>query len=461
MTFHELQSPEAARDYLLAGLALGRVVRPQPMNIRTPLRWLLEIASEGHPVPPPGFVHDLGSIVFGAEVVRHPTADDPVAWPAHALARYDDAVLGKLFSDRSLERAADALRRLNPRDSVRGLAYILERIRERTGLGGVGLGTGPIKTLLEAPPELVARQALATLSSGQGHPILAAQYQELHEQFRLAADLLGPEDIFELEQGTALAELGQRVAVRQVVRTAALLYQSLPTAPPPPRPERRTAATPLPDEDAYPVGGFSSLSNRGSTESLLHSQLAFMEKDEADRPDLFDVKFLRDELLYYSRDENQFYRRRRRFRLLLEPDLTRARLKDPDAPVQRIVLLLAAIVASIRKITEWLSVDALTFEIALPADGSLDQESEVLKIVFRNEIEAGTVRLGPVAETAAIELRMSTVATDEREVTGIVVDRIPVWVEAGEPSRIDTQEVREAWDDVTRSLAEYAVRAAN
>ena len=57
------------------------------------------------------------------------------------------------------------------------------------------------------------------------------------------------------------------------------------------------------DEDTYPVGGFTSISTRGSIESLLHSQLAYMETDE--RPDLFDIKFLRDELLYYARDENQ------------------------------------------------------------------------------------------------------------------------------------------------------------
>ena len=30
----------------------------------------------------------------------------------------------------------------------------------------------------------------------------------------------------------------------------------------------------------------------------------------AERPDLFDIKFLRDELLYYARDENRFLRRR-------------------------------------------------------------------------------------------------------------------------------------------------------
>ena len=51
------------------------------------------------------------------------------------------------------------------------------------------------------------------------------------------------------------------------------------------------------DEDQYPVGGYTSISTRGSIESLLHSQLAYMEPES---PDLFDMKFVRDELFYYS-----------------------------------------------------------------------------------------------------------------------------------------------------------------
>ena len=35
---------------------------------------------------------------------------------------------------------------------------------------------------------------------------------------------------------------------------------------------------------------------------------------------MFDIKFIRDELLYYSRDENQFLRRRRAFVFGLSAD---------------------------------------------------------------------------------------------------------------------------------------------
>ena len=145
--------------------------------------------------------------------------------------------------------------------------------------------------------------------------------------------MLAPEDVFELEHGTALAELGQRVALRQVLQAARRFEDALPARRVRPFAGRQEVPTHVLDEDTYPVGGFASISNRGSIESLLHSQLAYMEPESAARPDLFDVKFLRDELLYYSRDENQFLRRRRTFVIVLAPDLVQARFKDADLPV--------------------------------------------------------------------------------------------------------------------------------
>ena len=174
-------------------------------------------------------------------------------------------------------------------------------------------------------------------------------YEELIAAARRAPEALGPEDLFELEAGTALDEEGPRLARRQVLQAAAALEAGLPRHRLAPSTGRREVPTRILDEDTYPVGGFTSLSNRGSVESLLHSQLAYMEPDDAERPDLFDVKFLRDELLYYARDENQFLRRRRTFVFVLQPDLVSARFKDAESPYQRIVLLLAAVVVLVRQ----------------------------------------------------------------------------------------------------------------
>src|SRR5205814_1584150 len=121
---------------------------------------------------------------------------------------------------------------------------------------------------------------------------------------RRAPEVLGVEDLSELEAGTALEDEGPRLARRQVWQAVKALEAALPRYRPAPSARRVEVPTRILDEDTYPVGGFTSIANRGSIESLLHSQLAYMEPDGAERPDLFDIKFLRDELLYYARDEN-------------------------------------------------------------------------------------------------------------------------------------------------------------
>ncbi|MCZ2342820.1 MAG: hypothetical protein LC104_13675, partial [Bacteroidales bacterium] len=124
-------------------------------------------------------------------------------------------------------------------------------------------------------------------------------------------------------------------------------------------------------------------------------------------PDLFDVKFIREELFYYARDENQFLRRRRTFVFAFFPDLTAARFKDPELPVQRIVLALAAVLALVRKLTDWLSTDALTFEILFVSAQSTDteplaQEAELLQLLLRELIERQAASIRTVAHPAAL-----------------------------------------------------------
>ena len=167
---------------------------------------------------------------------------------------------------------------------------------------------------------------------------------------------------------------------------------------------RKEVPTRVLDEDTYPVGGFTSISTKGSVESLLHSQLAYMEHDPDLRPDLFDVKFLRDELYYYSRDENQFLRRRRTFLFCLYPDLVKARFKDSELPFQRIVVILGLLLTAVRKLSEWLSTDALKFEFLLIQDKvakPLAQEGALLEMLFREQIENKTVEVIHLAEDPA------------------------------------------------------------
>jgi hypothetical protein len=368
--------------------------------VKEPLEWAMEIVANGQPMPPIGVVADLGHVALAAEPASpesRPLSALP-SLPLNLLRTYEDHVLGKIYADWSYARASEALRRYQGRDRARGLAFLLNQMRERAQFPAVDLPLGVMKQALETSPSELLAQGWESVARDGSMPLLSNLYEALISAARRLAEVLGPEDIFELEQRTALDEFGQRLALRQGVRAAASLEGSLPRHPYRPAVHRHEVATRILDEDTYPVGGFTSLSNRGTVESLLHSQLAYIEPAE-ERPDLFDIKFLRDELLYYSRDENQFLRRRRTFVIVLSSDLVVTRFKDAELHYQRGILLLALIVVLIRKLAQWLTTDALQFHIlfvAATGEGPLGNERGLLQTLLRDLIANQTVSLASV-----------------------------------------------------------------
>jgi len=399
----ELRDPEHARAYILQGLWLQRVVPPNPALVRPALEWALEVAAGGLPLPPVGFVADLGNVVYGHDRGRagYGTADVP-GWPPTLARSYEDHVLGKLYADWTFERATDALRRYTGRDQAKGLAYVVRQIRERGKIGGVELSPAVIRGLLPLAGDDLLGQGYALLSRDGPLPLLVRQYEALVSSARRMAEVLGPEDVIALEQRTALADMGQYVAHRQILQATARIEARLPHRPARPMTGRKEVPTRILDEDRYPVGGYTSIATKGSIESLLHSQLAFMEEEQ---PDLFDMKFVRDELFYYSRDENQFLRRRRLFVFAFSPDLIAARFKDPGLPAQRIVLALGLVLALVRKLIDWLSTDALRFELVFVAGGAgvvppLAHEQELLHLLLREAFERGAAGLRTLPQSA-------------------------------------------------------------
>ncbi len=395
-------------------------------------------------------------------------------WPAGLTRRYEDLVLGKLDADGSMARGSDALARYRGSDRDKGLAFLIDRLGRRAGIGGVLLNPAVVKSAQESPAEGLLAEGWESLARDGLMPVLPALYEGLVAAVREMHDALGPEDVFELEHGTALAAFSQRVALRQVLQAADAFEKGVALERPRTPARRHDVATRILDEDTYPVGGFSSISTRGSIESLLHSQLAFMEPGE--RPDLFDIKFLRDELLYYARDENQFFRRRRTFVLALYPDLVFARVKDAGLPHQRIVLLLALLVAAVRKLIERLSDEAIVFEFLFVRKGDaepLAAERAMVEMVLREPIANGTAVIGSIAENelaprCVARARRSlchvlTVATTDRSlvaegvpVASLRLDRPrPVFRSGDEPAAIlepESDEALTSWHAVLERL---------
>jgi hypothetical protein len=400
---NELNDHVEIRRFLAQGLWLQRIAAPKPASVPNVLRRARRLASEGEPVPPVGFIADVGQLVFGtgSDTRTFGAGLDVPGWPPGLSRAYEDLVLGKLDADASMARAADALARYRGSDRDKGMAFLLDRLGRRAGIGGVQLNPAVVKSALELRAEELLAEGWESLARDGPLPLLVTLYEALIGAVRDAAEALGPEDVFELEHGTALAAFSQRVALRQVLQAADAFEKGVALERPRTPARRHDVATRILDEDTYPVGGFSSISTRGSIESLLHSQLAYMEPYE--RPDLFDIKFLRDELLYYARDENRFLRRRRTFLFALDSDLARARIKDAGLPHQRIVLLLALLVAAVRKLIERLSDEALSFEFLFLEEGkgaTLAPEQALVEMILREPIATGLVTTARIGVSA-------------------------------------------------------------
>ena len=83
-------------------------------------------------------------------------------------------------------------------------------------------------------------------------------------------------------------------------------------------------------------------------------------------------------------------------------DLIGARFKDAALPCQRIVMVQSLIVALVRKLSDWLSFDAIRFEVLFVQEGNknlLEEEAKLLRLLLREPIERGD---GEVAEVPKI-----------------------------------------------------------
>jgi hypothetical protein len=478
LNLFELRDPVEARQFVAQGLWLIRATSPTEALVETALAWSLEIAAQGEPMPPVGVVADIGQLLIEPRwSVSNSTGSalELPGWPAGLSRSYEDVVLGKLDADPSFARASDALARYRGRDFGRGLAFVVDRLRSRSRVGGVIINPVALKVEAGRAASQILADGWESLEQDGPMPILLDLYGDWVKAARDLADVLGPEDVFELEHGTALASFGQRIALRQVLQVAVDFEASVPVDKPRPSGRRPEVSTRFLDEDAYPVGGFSSISTRGTIESLLHSQLVYMEPGE--RPDPFDIKFVRDELLYYARDENQFLRRRRSFVFALLPDLARCRVKDPGLPRQRIVLLLGLLVAAIRRLSLWLGDDSLTFEVVFVEESRVDSlvhERELIELILgeaiaRGEVSTARMPLGALVEMTAsrsrrslchalvVSIEATSFDAELAMVSLLVADGpIPMLGLGGDrPEYLEDGEALEAWRGVLCRLLEF------
>lgn len=476
MQMIEIRDPEEARRHILQGMLLSRAAPISAQRMSDALRWAVELVSDGSPLPLLGFVADVGQIALGPPTSIDATPLPDVEGLDHSLTRrYEDYVLGKLYADLSFERGSDALLRFHGRDRDRGLAYFINQQRIRCGLGGALLTPAVLKGLLQMPPDALIQLTWQSADEGISDRLIE-EYECLIGAVRNTGELLGPEDLFELESGTALAEFGQRIALRHVLQAAETLRRDVPRQKPRSQPRSYRVATNLAEEDSYPIGGFSSISNRGTIESLVRSELAYIDDDV--RPDLFDIKFARNELLYYSRDENQLLRRRITFAFILYPDLVATRIKDDGLPYQRIILVLGSLYIAVKQLIDWLSTDAIRFEflfVSSTPEEELSSERTLIETLFREEMTLGVVvsesiAMDQIASRCSALARTSlchtlSIASNDMQEPDEFSIAARMWIDAAEPTLVFPNEAlhesenqgMDAWQDQLERLLRFWV----
>ena len=397
----ELRDPEALERWICTGLCLTRAARPSERIIRRAIPWIEACVHQAPALPPVGFIADLGALLEADEAPRPDGVRTSEPALDRALRAYEDAVFGRLARDPRLDLASDALSRLPDSLRAEGVAALVEHLMARLRLGaGTAVVPAAARRVLRRPPaELLARGLRGLREDGElMRSVFTRAYRELVDRARHIDTLLSDADLFLLQNLSALRDLGQRVAVQQIMEAAQVLSRELPRRAF--RSEGRPGATStrVHAEGAFPAGGFASLSRHGALDSLLCSELAYMEQDGATGLDLFDVRFAEDDLLHYSRDEAVLRLDRRCIAFLLHPDLARARVKDPNLPWQRLVLVLGLILCAVRQLETWLGRDALRLRVvfvAPPAEqpDGLEAERQLCQVLLRESIQRGTVEV--------------------------------------------------------------------
>lgn len=423
MTQERLDGPQA-EAFVSACAALAREPATSPTWYELSLRSLEAALGERPLLPAPVLVFDVTALLNGERL--QPVTPPAVDAVREAVRGYEDHVLARLLADRRWPRVSEAFLALPQSLRAAAVGLVVTQVLQRLGLeGGTGVSIGVVRRLVTKPPEELLEAGRQALYEPETAARVVDGLTLMAKAARRTRELLSDAEVFLVENLAALQTLAARVALSQLAQVAQAIEERLPARVRTQGFEDGDAPTQLEEDSAYPVGGFSSISTSGSLENLVTSELVYMDREV--RPDLFDVRFVEGELLYYARDESVAVRRRRTLVLVFDASLRSAAVKDPGEQYQRLVWLLGATAALVRKLSAWLDTDALHFELVFAGaaeDAALHEEEAVLGLLLREYRERGQLDLAR-AESAAQAVTMARRAHGQRARAFVLASKFP------------------------------------
>ncbi len=468
-----------AEAFLSAAMVLARDAASTPTWFETSVRALEAAYSERPLLPAPTLAFDLTALLHGERLL--PVAAAGIASIRDALRGYEDHVLARLLADRRWTRLTEALIAQPKEYRAAAVGLITAQLLARLRLSeGTGVSPGVVRRFASRLPDEVRELGRTSLYDEDIAKRVAQGLNQLAQAARRTRELLSDAEVFLMENLSALKGLGARVALAQLAEVAQSVDERLPTRLRGDMGDEGDAPTTLEVEAAYPVGGFSSISTHGAVENLVTSELIYMEHGDEPhaRPDLFDVRFVENELLYYARDESVAVRKKRVLTLIFDASLQRARVKDSGEMYQRLVWLMGSVTALVRKLSQWLSAQALVFELTFVKEGEeapLAEEEGVMGLLLREYRERGQVHFHH-ASSSFEAVRAAREQHRQRAHVVVLSTKMPVglegdatadvlvdaggahpkvhWAKARPERESTAMTALEAWAETTRQLLE-------
>lgn len=376
-------------EEIAAAVAVGVVDEPPKEALPRALGWAIEIFGGGLDEVPLAAIHDVGFVLWRGRAVRlcggrlrcaldldsPMDDDDDGSIEARAVVRrerlaWEERVVAPLLRDAAVMQAAvliagapaervdalvvHALRAILPRLVPSALSQALTLPR-----------TSPaaLRPVLESPSLVLAddhddEDGVAFAVAVPAAVVVDAA-RDLGGIARARVVEGGPplllaDELWELARLDQIPSEAMRLALRTVHRTMDDIGPVSPALIARLRDHRQDVVVDDVVADAFPAGGFDAMSTRGVLENLVRSEVGYVgvgsDVDAAGRPtgpDLFDVRFVEGELLYYTRDESPLLEHRRQLVVLID-EVERLRHKLRELPSQTIVLVEAAVLLAWR-----------------------------------------------------------------------------------------------------------------
>lgn len=345
---------DLARDQLLAAVQalayLSGADEPPTEGFPAALRWMKTRWDAGDDFLPFVLIHDLGHLLLRGRDFRFASSRALGAWPREERAlrlAYEDRLLGRWALDASVREAHVAIAGMpeRHRDVAIGHALGLALSGSLRGVSRLARGNpAHLRALMQdmpsvwtdLPERLEERRELVT----------DAWLDWAMDQLSLCIEALRPgrlfsdEDLWEIAHLVDLPSESARLALRELHETGRRIGEIAPGAALDVK--RRAQEVPTPQEaaDHYPAGGFDAVSTRGAFENLVRSEIVYVGEPATGHIDLFDVRWVEDELLFYTRDESPLLDARRGLVVVIDRP-AELRHKLARLPSQTLVLVQA------------------------------------------------------------------------------------------------------------------------